>query len=163
MELTEEQKKQVAAWLAEGLKLADVQKRMETDMGLRPTYMEVKLLVGDLRLMPKDDDPAPVVESSGLSGRSGEGAPNPPGGALDSSGTPGPAGGQVSVSLDQVVQAGALASGAVTFSDGKRATWFLDQMGRLGLSPQEQGYRPSESDMQQFRSALENELSKSGY
>ena len=47
----------------------------------------------------------------------------------------------------------ALASGKVTFSDGNRAEWYLDQAGRLGLVPQQQGYRPPAADVQQFQMA----------
>ena len=48
------------------------------------------------------------------------------------------------------------------FSDGKKADWYIDQTGRLGLAPQEAGYRPPAADVQQFQIALEAELSKMG-
>jgi hypothetical protein len=54
-------------------------------------------------------------------------------------------------------------SGKVTFSDGNSAAWHLDQMGRLGLSPQQAGYRPPAADLQQFQAALEQELAKMGF
>ena len=57
MQLTAEQQDRVRQWIADGLKLSDVQKRLETEFGLRPTYMEVRFLVDDLRVMPKDPDP----------------------------------------------------------------------------------------------------------
>ena len=41
MTLTDEQKKQVAAWLDEGAKPADVQTRLDTQFGIRATYMEI--------------------------------------------------------------------------------------------------------------------------
>ena len=47
--------------------------------------------------------------------------------------------------------AGAVISGKVTFSDGEKADWYLDQTGRLGLGPQKQGYRPPASDVQRGR------------
>src|SRR6185369_12921220 len=68
----------------------------------------------------------------------------------------------VSVSVDQLTRAGAVVSGKVTFSDGKKADWYIDQTGRLGLAPQEAGYRPAPGDVQQFQIALEAELSKLG-
>ena len=81
----------------------------------------------------------------------------------DADGTGG-LGGAVSVSLDRVVQAGALASGSVTFSDGVTAKWMLDQMGRLGLSSVSQpGYRPSTEDLQAFQVAIQNKLAARGY
>jgi hypothetical protein len=57
---------------------------------------------------------------------------------------------------------GSVVSGKVTFSDGMRADWYLDQMGRLGLGPEKQGYRPSAADVQQFQEALQIELGKIG-
>jgi hypothetical protein len=50
----------------------------------------------------------------------------------------------------------------VKFSDGETATWYMDQMGRLGLGPKKQGYKPSAADVQSFQMALENELAKLG-
>jgi hypothetical protein len=43
------------------------------------------------------------------------------------------------------------------------AEWYFDQMGRLGLIPQQPGYRPPPSDLQQFQSLLDSELSKMGF
>jgi hypothetical protein len=72
------------------------------------------------------------------------------------------AAGGVSVSVDQLARPGAVVSGKVTFSDGNRAEWYLDQTGRLGLSAQQAGYRPPPADVQQFQIALEAELAKMG-
>jgi hypothetical protein len=69
----------------------------------------------------------------------------------------------VSVTVDQLTKAGALVSGKVTFSDGKQADWYLDQAGRLGLVPQQPGYRPPASDVQEFQMALETELGRLGF
>ena len=38
----------------------------------------------------------------------------------------------------------------------------MDQMGRLGLAPKQQGYKPSPADLQSFQQGLEVELSKLG-
>ncbi len=53
-------------------------------------------------------------------------------------------------------------SGKVTFSDGNKADWYFDQAGRLGLIPQQAGYRPPAEDLQEFQMLLETELSKLG-
>jgi hypothetical protein len=65
--------------------------------------------------------------------------------------------------LDQIARPGAVVSGKVTFSDGNKAEWYFDQMGRLGMVPQTPGYRPPTSDLQQFQSLLDKELSKMGF
>ena len=72
-------------------------------------------------------------------------------------------GGNVSVSLDRVVRAGAVASGDVTFSDGTRAKWMLDQMGRLALDGVPAGYRPPSQDIQAFQQQLRTQLQTRGY
>jgi hypothetical protein len=148
MNLDETQKKKVAAWIEEGLKLAEIQKRLETEFGLRVTYLDVRLLVDDLKLKPKDPvpppkPPAPAESKLGLAPAD---AP----------------GGKVSVSVDQLARPGALVSGKVTFSDGKSAEWILDQTGRLGVVPAEKGYKPSPPDLQEFQLALQGELQKLG-
>jgi hypothetical protein len=54
-------------------------------------------------------------------------------------------------------------SGKVTFSDGQQADWYLDQMGRLGVAPKQQGYKPSAADVRQFQAALEKEIARMGF
>lgn len=167
MNLDEAQKKKVAAWIAEGLKLSEIQSRIGSELGLRLTYMDVRLLVDDLKLTPKDAEPAKAV--TGTLG----GAGSPPAAGKQLAPQPAatqtepavsePATGGVSVRVDQIARSGALVSGKVTFSDGKRAEWHLDQSGRLGLASEQPGYRPPAADVQQFQAALEAELSKLGF
>ena len=155
MNIDEGQKKQVRAWIAEGLKLSDIQKRLETEFGLRLTYLEARLLMNELQVSPKDQETKPAVTSKTLDTTAGSqpaaGGPTAPG-----------AGG-VSVSVDTVTRPGAVVSGKVSFSDGQSAEWFLDQTGRLGFAPKQQGYRPSPADMEAFQSGLQEQLQKLGY
>jgi hypothetical protein len=146
MNLDDTQRQKVAAWINEGLKLAEIQKRLENELGLRMTYLEVRLLVDDLKLKPKDP-PAPAKP-----------APKPEDALLP----PPPAPGKVSLTVDQLARPGALVSGKVKFSDGKTAEWILDQAGRLGLVPSEKGYKPAAADVQEFQVALQQELQKLG-
>ena len=161
MNLDEGQRKQVATWIAEGLKLAEIQKRMDSELGLRLTYMDVRFLVDDLKLTPKDPEPpkpavpAPTTEIAK--------APAPAEPTAPLSPLPPAPSGSVSVVVDQIARPGALVSGNVTFSDGNKADWHLDQTGRLGLVTQQPGYRPVAGDVQQFQAALEAELSKLGF
>jgi hypothetical protein len=150
MNLDETQRQKVGAWINEGLKLAEIQKRLETEFGLRVTYLDVRLLVDDLKLKPKDP-PVPPKPPTPL--------PEEP---VDLSPSPSPKPGKVSVTVDQLARSGALVSGKVKFSDGKTAEWFLDQTGRLGLVPAEKGYKPSPADLQEFQQGLQNELAKLG-
>ena len=77
--------------------------------------------------------------------------------------SPSPGAGKVSVTVDQLTRPGALVSGKVKFSDGANADWYLDQTGRLGVVPQQQGYKPSALDVQEFQMALEREMVKLGF
>ena len=57
MNLDDEQRKKVAEWIAQGLKLSEIQNRLGSELGLQLTYMDVRLLVDDLKLTPKDIEP----------------------------------------------------------------------------------------------------------
>jgi len=153
MNLDDTKKKQVAAWIGEGLKIADIQKRMEAQWGLRQTYLEVRLLVDDLKLTPKDPAPPPPPPQTAAPPAAKIADDIPPRNA--------PAG-KIRLTLDQITRAGAVVSGKVQFSDGKSADWYLDQMGRLGLAPAEKGYKPSAADLQDFQIALQSELERLG-
>jgi hypothetical protein len=171
MNLDDTQKNKVTAWINEGSKLAEIQKRLGTEFGLNLTYMEVRMLVDDLKVMPKDPPPPPAPpklpevvkapESAGVAaGKPGLTplAPGEPAGAAGAAG----AATNVSVVVDAAARPGTMVSGTVRFSDGQTGTWYMDQMGRLGVAPSQQGYKPSGPDVQAFQDALERELTKLG-
>jgi hypothetical protein len=168
MDLDQEQRKKVAQWIAQGLKLSEIQNHLASELGVRITYMDVRLLVDDLKLTPKDVEPPKPPQSALTSGGTGP-APGtrPATGTQAASATrkaSGPAqAAKVSVAVDELARPGAAISGKVTFSDGNQADWYFDQAGRLGLAPQQAGYRPSATDLQQFQMLLEGELSRMGY
>ncbi|HEY4983862.1 MAG TPA: hypothetical protein VIJ24_02250 [Verrucomicrobiae bacterium] len=156
MNLDEVQKKKVAEWIAQGAKLSEIQNRVAAEFGLRLTYMDVRFLVDDLKLTPKDPEPPPKPIQPVAA------APAPADAAPMTAGAKPPAGG-VSISLDKITKPGAIVSGQVTFSDGQPADWHLDETGRLGLAARQAGYRPSAADVQAFQTALQNELAKAGF
>ncbi len=164
MQLDEGQRKKIGEWIAAGLKLSEIQNRLSSELGLRLTYMEVRMLVDDLKLVPKDVEPPKPPPTLGVPA-GGAPAPGPARtGAAPQPGQgagPAPAGG-VTVSVDQIARPGAMVSGKVTFSDGNRAEWYFDQTGRLALATQKPGYRPPAEDIQEFQAALDAELSKMG-
>lgn len=153
MNLDEAQKQQITKWIEEGLKLSDIQSRINSEFGVSLTYMEARFLMDDLGVKPKDKEPPP--EPKPVS----QAAPAQPGN--ETPGEAAPVGG-VSVGVDQVTRPGALVSGQVTFSDGKQAEWYLDQTGRLGVIPKEEGYKPSQTDIIDFQTELQNQLAKLG-
>jgi hypothetical protein len=156
MNLTEEQRQRVTAWILEGAKLSEIQNRLMVEFKLKLTYMEVRFLVDDLKLTPKDPEPPKVVAPPAASPTRLAPEKNPaPAGTLPASG--------VSVGVDQIAKPGAIVSGKVTFSDGQSADWILDQTGRLGVVPKQAGYKPSAADVQEFQLALQQEIAKLGY
>src|SRR3989442_10612862 len=123
MNLDDAQKKKVTEWIAQGLKLSEIQKRLGDELGLRLTYMEARLLVDDLKLIPKDTEPPKPVELSGKPADQGADAPvagaepSEEAGELPEGELPRAGAGNVKVKVDRIARPGAVASGSVTFSD----------------------------------------------
>jgi len=166
MNLNDDQQKAVSAWVANGAKLSEVQTRLAEEFGIRLTYMEVRFLVDDLKLRLKDADPTPPAAAAALTGSAAamKTTPLTPGEAKAfAADHPLPGGGKVAVTVDRIARPGALVSGGVTFSDGVKAEWHLDQTGRLGLVPPQAGYKPTPTDIESFQLALEQEMAKLGY
>jgi hypothetical protein len=157
MNLDESQHQKVAAWIADGATMSQIQSRLASELGLKLTYMEVRFLVDDLKLTPKDPEPpkvaAPVAEAAKPVAEKTAPPPAPaanvPGG--------------VSLTVDQLARPGAIVSGKVAFSDGQQADWYLDQTGRLGVLPKQPGYKPTAADVQQFQAALQSEIARMGF
>jgi len=163
MNLDEAQRQRVTAWILQGAKLSEIQTKLAEEFGLRLTYMDVRLLVDDLKLTPKDPEPPKGVTQIGAAPPTGAAAPHHGKKASPASPPSPPATGKVSVTVDELVRPGAIVSGKVTFSDGQSADWYLDQTGRLGVVPGQQGYKPSAADVQQFQAALQSELARMGF
>ncbi|MFC5050996.1 hypothetical protein ACFPK9_10255 [Rubritalea spongiae] len=137
-QLTSEQKEQIEAWAAEGAQLQDIQKRMQEDLEIQVTYMDTRFLVLDLGIELKSEETAAD-------------APKPE----DPIKVPT---GEVEASVDEIVRPGALKSGSVSFSDGEKALWMIDEMGRLSLDADTPGYQPEEEDLIKFQEKLRDLL-----
>ena len=149
MDITEEQKVIVGEWIAEGLGLSDIQKKISDEFGVSMMYMDVRFLVLDLGLDIKEK-----VEKTPVTDPEAGDAGNPPGDALP---------GAVSIDVDRIMKPGSLVSGSVVFSDGVSASWMLDQTGRLALDAGSPDYHPSESDLAAFQQELKSALEKKGF
>ncbi len=147
--LSDEQTSAIKQWAEEGLQLADIQKRLMGQFGLNVTYMDTRFLVLDLGIEIQVDAPEAIEE--------GEVEVVDPGGPtptiVDPGQTEAPAS-SVQVGTDEVARPGAVISGTVTFSDGEKAVWMIDQMGRPGLDPDTPGYQPTEGDLDEFEKHL---------
>lgn len=181
MKFTDSQKTQIATWVAEGLSLAQIQTKIADELGVALTYMEVRFLVDDLNLELRDKpespkksavpapNAAPETKNASAADGNAETAANVE--AADgnaeadgnaSEAAEAPAAGKVSLSSDALQVPGVLAGGDVTFSDGARGKWFVDEVGRPGLSGFPKGYRPPAADMPEFQRLLVQELRKFG-
>lgn len=164
MQLTQEQKTKVAEWIEEGLKLAQIQEKIVALWDIRLTYMEARMLVDDLKLLPKDP-PAPPAEKT-PEVHEGATASSPAAGSPGEAPTQGegvPASAGVSVVVDTLARPGAMVSGRGTFSDGNQVTWQLDQFGRFSMAGPFPGYRPPEADLREFQVLLDKEFSRMGF
>jgi len=168
MELTSEQKNQVADWVGQGLGLSEIQKKITAEMRIIMTYMDVRFLVDDLKLKLKDKEAKRDAASLAIPA-AGAGTPvareYPEEDAADNDlhdQAPTGASG-VSVEVDRITKPGSVVSGSVRFSDGTKATWMLDNYGRLGLSADQKNYRPSQEDLKAFQEELSLELQKRGF
>ena len=187
MELNREQKNAVAGWFAAGATLDEIQKRIKAEFGIHMTYLDVRLMVADMPqpveavaepdrdARPRScgthdpakcaddqkfaDEPDSPQESDGGDWQEGEAGPL----AEDGANPEGQAVSAPTVTIDALTIPGTIASGDVTFSDGNKGKWFLDQMGRLGLGGDlPQGYRPSPTDAALFQQQLMQLLQSRG-
>jgi hypothetical protein len=156
--LTPEQRTALEEWAADGATLNDVQQRLKAQFDVSLTYLDARLLLLELQVKLKDkprDEPKPE-----------EPAPIAPPQPIEDAALPNeaaPAGGPVSISIDEITLPGSLVSGKVTFSDSKTVGWYLDQSGRLGLRGQEPGYRPPAADVPVFQAELDRVLVQAGF
>lgn len=166
MSLDENQKNSLRTWVANGLQLNDIQKKLTEEFGIKLTYMDLRFLLSDLEVTPKDaEEPEP-----GISPSAGNASPSHP---LDQEGDPlddwsaedqtGAAPGKLALTIDEITRPGFAISGSVTFSDQKKAEWYIDQYGRPGINPEDPGYRPSQEDILLFQVELQKALARKGY
>jgi hypothetical protein len=166
MSLTPEQTAAVSSWVAAGDNLSVIQKKLREQFSVALTYMDVRFLVDDLNLQLKD--PAPKADTSDLSKAQPKAHAAPgatPPGEEDLAAESLPAStGSVILDMDSVTLIpGAIASGAVTFSDGVTGKWIIDNQGRPGFTEISQpGYRPTPEDAKSFMNQLEAELQRRG-
>ncbi|MFW6151733.1 MAG: hypothetical protein ACOC6C_02040 [Verrucomicrobiota bacterium] len=156
MNLNDEQKQAVEKWVDEGCGLAEIQNRLSDEFGVSTTYMDVRFLLIDLGLEIKEKESAEPDLPPGLQ----DAAAGVPEGAV-----PGKQAGSsgVSVTVDKLTKPGSVVNGEVVFSDGVRGSWSLDQMGRLAISAEREGYNPSEEDLASFQEELKNQLQRRGF
>ena len=159
MKLSEDQLNSVAAWFAGGASLDEIQKRLVAEFGVHLTYFDLRMIVAEL---PQPEDPEvaenPEIPEDPEDPETPETPENP-----ETPEDPENPEVNVTVTVDALMIPGTMASGDVTFSDGVKGKWYLDQMGRLGLGGDlPQGYRPSPADAALFQARLMEALRAKG-
>ena len=145
--LTDEQKQSVRLWAQGGDSLSEIHKKIAEELGVTMTYFDARLLVAELEVSlnpPEEEADEATVEE----------APEPETASED---------GEIRVTVDTVALPHAMVSGKATFSDGKRAAWYVDQMGRLGLDPEDEDFHPSQEDVVAFQTKLQQVLKSQGF
>lgn len=153
--LTEDQISKIKAWAEEGDALADIQRKMNAEMEIKVTYLETRFMLEDLKIELKPE-PEPEKNEDEEDETEGEILLD------DTEATGGPEGDDASVAIDKVQRPGALVSGKVTFAGGASASWWLDQMGQLGMDPDTEGFKPNEAQMMSFQKELQAAIQQSG-
>jgi hypothetical protein len=160
--LSEEQKKEVAQWFASGASLDEIQKRIKEKFAFHITYLDLRLMVSEF---PQPEDPKeekePEENPEVLSNDDAEERMEIPAPEEGEEQSLNPC--DLDVTIDSLVIPGTMASGDVTFSDGVKGKWFVDQSGRLGLGGDiPQGYRPPPTDAALFQQKLMELLQSRG-
>lgn len=151
---TDERKQIVKQLLAGGKNLSEIQSYLHKEKNDPITYMELRLLLSEMPdvALPEKEPPKPPPAVAPMS--------TAPAGAKQDKGAP--AGGKLSISVDQMPQPGSMLSGFARFSSGAKAHWFLDSAGRLGLDPELGSDKPTQQDMQEFTAELRRLLQSGG-
>ena len=128
-------------------------------MQLRLSYMETRFLVLDLgveiRNLAQEEAEANQADEEELVDEENQSSDSDELTEDDLEILPPADGGKVKVSVDDIARPGLMASGRVTFGDGQEGMWYVDEMGRLGIDPEAEGYRPSEADILAFQRELQ--------
>ena len=153
-DLSEEQQSAMKQWAEDGSQLPDIQQRLKGQYGLNVTYMDTRLLVLDLGIdLQSEPEPKPEPEPGSEEPEAESDSPaetTPDPSAPDQAGLSG----RLQVTTDEMARPGAIVSGSVTFSDGEKAAWMIDETGRPGLEPDTPDYQPTEPDLIEFEKHL---------
>jgi len=140
---TEKRDRFISEKLNEGHSLSEVQKLLDSELGIRLTYLDLRLIAADLEVnWKKQDDESRQTRAEDVD------LSKPP--EEPASGT--------TVTVSKLVRPGAAMSGDVTFASGAEAEWFVDSMGRLGLNPKAGSGQPTREDVEEFQVELQKKL-----
>ena len=154
----------MAAKLAEGVQLSEIQSLVNAEFKQNMTYMDVRILASELEVDWKKFDPEKKAEAPAEAAPAQEAAAPVDAAAEEEDTAPAAAPempdlSDTKIEVSKIARPGMMFSGSATFANDATAEWFLDNMGRLGLDNL-QGENPSEEDVRKFQMALQLELRK---
>ena len=170
MKLTEDQITTIKSWIESGDDLGKIQNQINESFDINLTYLETRFLLSDLKIELNEEEEEPVDEPSAEiqdSDNVTENTEDPeqqetPSDDPEKEETESAQPTNINVSVDSITQPQCVISGKVTFSDGQLASWWFDQMGQLGLNPDQEGYTPSPEDVAVFQVELRKVLAEQG-
>jgi len=145
--------------LNSGMSLSDVQQQLAEQFEIRMTYLDLRMLAAGLAVdWKKQDKPVPVAKpepaDTPLATDDSAVMDND---AVDLADQPATSG-KTKVSVNKLVRPGMSLNGEVTFASGASGEWYVDNMGRLGLSLAENSSKPTPEDVQEFQTELQKAL-----
>ena len=156
--------------LNSGMSLSDVQHALSEELGIRMTYLELRMLAATLPVewekqdktakpqakAPEtpDDDGQEPLDDAGDEDETEDASDDEDADEADAEENaelP-----DTVVTLDDSPMPGAAMSGTVRFISGISCGWFMDRMGRLGFNlPEDSKEQPTEEDIQAFQAQLQ--------
>lgn len=153
-----EVKRFMAAKIAEGVNLSDVQKLVNQEFGLKLTYMDVRILASELDNIDWDaNDPKAQELAKEKARAEAEKKRQEEEEGIEPEVEATPGDGRTVVEVSKLVRPGTALSGTVKFASGSTADWYVDSYGRLGIENL-QGDKPTESDIMAFQDELKKAL-----
>jgi hypothetical protein len=135
--------------LDQGVSLSEVQRLLDSELGIRMTYLDLRLLAADLEVNWEKQAKAKSEDEMDISK-----IPPPE----DENAEP-----TTKVTVSKLARPGMAMSGDVEFLSGAKGEWFLDSYGRLGFNPAPGSSKPTEDDLVDFQHVLQSKLSGGGY
>lgn len=146
VKFSQEQVSQMREWIGQVHSISEFQSKLNEAFHTHLTYLETRFLMDDLDLQ--------ITSEMAVEGKASESSDTKHEEISENTA------GSVQISVDPVTRPGMVFNGSVAFSDGQRGSWSLDQLGRIGLKPEQSGYHPSQEDVVAFQERLQQQLSE---
>ncbi len=139
--LTDDQVSRIREWADAGDGVPEIQKKLREEFDLRVTYLDTRFSSRRPEDRTEADSGARAREKPAPRKRMRRAwktrSTTPRTVPMEGAG--------VTLTVDTVLRPGAIISGKADFGGGQTASWWLDQMGRLGLDTPDPSFRPPRS------------------